>query len=219
MCACVWPSRNFGGDGCCLRACAPGKQIKTNRTGQGCCSYYRGGPAPPPCASIKTQSECHGPSCGWNATTHMCSSVVPQPPPPPPPPPPCALLNVTTCLMPRCSWNTSLHECHTPPFAPPRQQCKSAPCIGKHSTHNNSFAPTACWAADPMHCRHSDTGILATKWLMELLSLHGRTDVGLDLVFKSEYPSWGYMAWMNSTTVAIVPLLPPLRRLPCRCWS
>jgi hypothetical protein len=59
---------------------------------------------------------------------------------------------------------------------------------------------------------------------MELLSLHGRTDVGLDLVFKSEYPSWGYMAWMNSTTVrvgtvAIVPqLCLSLRqcRLPCR---
>ena len=47
----------------------------------------------------------------------------------------------------------------------------------------------------------SDTGILATKWLMELLSLHGRTDVGLELVFKTDYPSWGYMASMNATTV------------------
>ena len=53
---------------------------------------------------------------------------------------------------------------------------------------------------------------------MELLSLHGRTDVGLDLVFKSEYPSWGYMARMNSTTVVIVlpsPLpSPPPSPLP-----
>jgi len=46
-----------------------------------------------------------------------------------------------------------------------------------------------------------DTGILATKWLMELLSLRGRTDVGLDLAFQTDYPSWGYMASMNSTTV------------------
>jgi hypothetical protein len=46
-----------------------------------------------------------------------------------------------------------------------------------------------------------DTGILATKWLMETLSLHGRTDVGLDLVFQTKYPSWGYMAAMNATTV------------------
>ena len=33
-----------------------------------------------------------------------------------------------------------------------------------------------------------DTGILATKWFMELLSLRGRTDVGLDLAFQTDYP-------------------------------
>ena len=55
------------------------------------------------------------------------------------------------------------------------QQCRKPPCI--------------------------DTGILATKWLMELLSIRGRTDVGLDLAFQTDYPSWGYMAAMNSTTV------------------
>jgi hypothetical protein len=36
---------------------------------------------------------------------------------------------------------------------------------------------------------------------MELLSIRGRTDVGLDLAFQTDYPSWGYMASMNSTTV------------------
>eukprot|EP00040_Diaphanoeca_grandis_P012333 m.62571 g.62571 ORF g.62571 m.62571 type:complete len:1144 (-) comp23173_c0_seq2:336-3767(-) len=46
-----------------------------------------------------------------------------------------------------------------------------------------------------------DTGILATKWLMELLSERGRTDVGLDLAFKTDYPSWGYMARENATTI------------------
>jgi alpha-L-rhamnosidase len=45
------------------------------------------------------------------------------------------------------------------------------------------------------------TGIIATKWIMELLSIRGRTDVGLDLAFKTDYPSWGYMAAMNATTV------------------
>ena len=35
-----------------------------------------------------------------------------------------------------------------------------------------------------------DTGILATKWMMELLSVRGRTDVGLDLAFKTDFPSW-----------------------------
>ena len=46
-----------------------------------------------------------------------------------------------------------------------------------------------------------DTGILSTKWLMELLSIKGRTDVGLDLVLTTAFPSWGFMAAMNSTTI------------------
>ena len=28
-----------------------------------------------------------------------------------------------------------------------------------------------------------------------------RTDVGLDLAYKTDFPSWGYMAAMNATTV------------------
>lgn len=66
-----------------------------------------------------------------------------------------------------------------------------------------------------------DTGIIATKWLMEVLSNRGRTDVGLQLAFKTDFPSWGYMA---SMTLLTPPLrfsyarghwrgaLPPLRR-------
>lgn len=46
-----------------------------------------------------------------------------------------------------------------------------------------------------------DTGILATKWIMELLSIRGRSDVGLDLAFKTDFPSWGYMAAENATTI------------------
>ena len=62
-----------------------------------------------------------------------------------------------------------------PDHVAPHQRCFATPCI--------------------------DTGIIGTKWLMELLSLHGRTDVGLDLAFLTSYPSWGYMIAMNSTTV------------------
>lgn len=36
-----------------------------------------------------------------------------------------------------------------------------------------------------------DTGILATKWLMETLSRHNRTDLALELALKTDYPSWG----------------------------
>ena len=46
-----------------------------------------------------------------------------------------------------------------------------------------------------------DTGIIATKWLMEVLSNRGRTDVGLQLAFKTDFPSWGYMASQNATTI------------------
>ena len=46
-----------------------------------------------------------------------------------------------------------------------------------------------------------DTGIQSTKWLMELLSIKGRTDIGLDLVLTTAFPSWVFMAAMNSTTI------------------
>ena len=70
-----------------------------------------------------------------------------------------------------------IHTAPQPPdhLTPKAQQCGKPPCL--------------------------DTGIIATKWLMELLSIRGRTDVGLALAFQTDYPSWGYMAAMNSTTV------------------
>ena len=45
------------------------------------------------------------------------------------------------------------------------------------------------------------TGILSTKWIMETLSLYGRTDVALALALKTASPSWGHMMLMNSTTI------------------
>ena len=36
---------------------------------------------------------------------------------------------------------------------------------------------------------------------MEVLSNRGRTDVGLQLAFKTDFPSWGYMASQNATTI------------------
>jgi hypothetical protein len=58
----------------------------------------------------------------------------------------------------------SINTVSQPPdhLTPKTQQCGKPPCI--------------------------DTGILATKWLMELLSVRGRTDVGLDLAFQTDYP-------------------------------
>ncbi len=31
--------------------------------------------------------------------------------------------------------------------------------------------------------------------------MRGRTDVALDLVFKRDFPSWGYMGALNATTI------------------
>lgn len=59
------------------------------------------------------------------------------------------------------------------------------------------------------------TGILSTKWLMETLSLYGRTDVALSLALKTENPSWGHMVRMNATTITeawtSVDEVPPLK--------
>ena len=48
---------------------------------------------------------------------------------------------------------------------------------------------------------HVATGIVATKWLMELLSRHGASALGLDLVLQTSFPSWGFMIGLNATTV------------------
>eukprot|EP01052_Picozoa_sp_SAG31_P030332 SAG31_NODE_3102_length_4673_cov_2.821382_2_plen_325_part_00 len=97
---------NFNGGGCCLRACAKGKQITANASGGSCCSYYRVGPAPPPpppCPGIEDKSKCLRP-CLWN------SSHCTMPPPSPPPPPPCYSHNTSAaCMAPAtnssCTWN------------------------------------------------------------------------------------------------------------------
>jgi alpha-L-rhamnosidase len=40
---------------------------------------------------------------------------------------------------------------------------------------------------------HMTTGIVGTKYLMEVLSLLDRGDVAMDLALQTTYPSWGYM--------------------------
>jgi len=43
-----------------------------------------------------------------------------------------------------------------------------------------------------------DTGILATKWLMETLSQHNQSGLGLALALKTDYPSWGCVGGLQS---------------------
>ena len=67
-----------------MRACAPGKLITKNSTtvAHGL-SYYRVGPAPPPCSNIKTKAECDGQTAGTQLC-HWDGSHCTLPPPPPP---------------------------------------------------------------------------------------------------------------------------------------
>jgi alpha-L-rhamnosidase len=48
---------------------------------------------------------------------------------------------------------------------------------------------------------HVATGIVASKWLMELLSERGASQLALDLLLQRSFPSWGYMISLNATTV------------------
>lgn len=48
---------------------------------------------------------------------------------------------------------------------------------------------------------HLSTGNLATKYLLEALSEHGRADVAFRIATRTEYPSWGYMLENGATTL------------------
>ena len=51
------------------------------------------------------------------------------------------------------------------------------------------------------HNTHLTTGIHATKYLMEALSIAGRSDLAYDLAVQTDYPSWGYMIEKGATTI------------------
>jgi alpha-L-rhamnosidase len=51
------------------------------------------------------------------------------------------------------------------------------------------------------HDTHLTTGLVGTKYVMELLPRVGRADLAYDLVTQRIYPSWGYMIDSGATTV------------------
>ncbi len=53
---------------------------------------------------------------------------------------------------------------------------------------------------DDQDC-HLDTGILGTRYLLEVLSENGRTDVAFRVATQTSYPSWGYMIREGATTL------------------
>jgi alpha-L-rhamnosidase len=48
---------------------------------------------------------------------------------------------------------------------------------------------------------HLTTGIIGTKYIMELLSAQGNSDLAYDIAAQKTYPSWGYMIENGATTL------------------
>eukprot|EP00054_Salpingoeca_dolichothecata_P024379 m.165905 g.165905 ORF g.165905 m.165905 type:complete len:451 (+) comp24993_c0_seq3:1459-2811(+) len=51
------------------------------------------------------------------------------------------------------------------------------------------------------HDTHLQTGILATKWLPEVLASYGRADLMVEVLLQRDYPGWGFMVLNNATTI------------------
>jgi alpha-L-rhamnosidase len=51
------------------------------------------------------------------------------------------------------------------------------------------------------HDSHLTTGIIGTKYIMELLTRNGSADLAYDIACKTDYPSWGYMIANGATTL------------------
>ncbi|MEM2848780.1 MAG: family 78 glycoside hydrolase catalytic domain [Candidatus Bathyarchaeia archaeon] len=51
------------------------------------------------------------------------------------------------------------------------------------------------------HDYHVNTGIVGTRYLFDVLTKHGHTDVAYRIASQTTYPSWGYMIREGATTV------------------
>ncbi len=51
------------------------------------------------------------------------------------------------------------------------------------------------------HDSHLTTGIIGTKYIMELLTRRGSPDLAYDIAVRTDYPSWGYMIENGATTL------------------
>jgi alpha-L-rhamnosidase len=51
------------------------------------------------------------------------------------------------------------------------------------------------------HDSHLTTGIIGTKYIMELVTRNGNADLAYDIACQTTYPSWGYMIENGATTL------------------
>jgi alpha-L-rhamnosidase len=54
---------------------------------------------------------------------------------------------------------------------------------------------------ETLHACHLTTGNLCTRYLLEVLSTHGRPDLALRVASQTTYPSWGFMLENGATTL------------------
>lgn len=48
---------------------------------------------------------------------------------------------------------------------------------------------------------HIGTGLIGSQWIMRVLTDYGRPDIAYTIAAQSSYPSWGYMAENDATTI------------------
>ena len=51
------------------------------------------------------------------------------------------------------------------------------------------------------HKGHLSTGFIGTRYLLDTLTMYGRTDIAYLVASQDTYPSWGYMVRMGATTI------------------
>lgn len=71
-----------------------------------------------------------------------------------------------------------------------------APKEARGSAWQNLFESLAYW-----HNSHLTTGIIGTKYVMEVLTRFGNSDLAYDIAAQTTYPSWGYMVENGATTL------------------
>jgi alpha-L-rhamnosidase len=71
-----------------------------------------------------------------------------------------------------------------------------APQEARGSAWGNLFDSLAYW-----HNSHLTTGIIGTKYVMEVLTRFGNSDLAYDIASQTTYPSWGYMIENGATTL------------------
>jgi len=87
---------------------------------------------------------------------------------------------------------------------PPGTQASQSFALQLDMLDEDQQEPALRYLLDDIRTRNEGrltTGIFGTRYLLEVLSRRGRTDVAYDLVNRREFPGWGYMLDNGATTL------------------